>query len=95
MLIERFQDRKSFQFVDLINPKLFRTWEGKVPSNKTDLLEQRYGPLFDMPMLQSQLIFLYRDEDFHKESSMELLKYIFQFNLQSCLSEVVKLLSIG
>ena len=43
-------------------------------------------------MLQSQLIFLYRDEDFHKENSMELLKYIFQFNLQSCLSEVVKLL---
>ena len=88
----RFQDRKSFEFVDLINPKRFRTWEGKVPSNKIDLLEQRYGPLFDMPMLQSQLIFLYRDEDFHKENSMELLKYIFQFNLQSCLSEVVKFL---
>ena len=60
MLIERFQDRKNFEFVDLINPKRFRTWEGKVPSNKIDLLEQRYGPLFDMPMLQSQLVFLYR-----------------------------------
>ena len=59
-------------------------------NNKINLLDQRYGPLFDMPMLQSQLIFLYRD--FHKESSMELLKYIFQFNVQYCLSEVVKLL---
>ena len=83
MLIERLQDRKSFEFVDLINPKLFRTWEGNVPSNKIDFLEQRYGPLFDMQMLQSQLIFLYKDEDFHEENSMELLKYIFQFNLQS------------
>ena len=45
MLIEPFQDQKSFEFVDLIiNPKLFRTWEGKVHSNKIDLLEQGYGP---------------------------------------------------
>ena len=48
--------------------------------------------MFDMPMLQSQHNFLYRDEDIHKENSMEFLKYIFQFNLQSCLLEVVKLL---
>ena len=46
MLNERFQDRKSFEFLDLLNPKVFRTWEGKVPSNKTDLLKQKYGPLF-------------------------------------------------
>ena len=32
MLIERFQDRTSFEFLDLINGKHFRTWEGKVPS---------------------------------------------------------------
>ena len=38
------------------------------------------------------LFFYYRDEDFHTENSMKLLKYIFQFNLQTCLSEVVKLL---
>ena len=46
-------------------------------------------------LLESQLYVLYRDKDFHKENSMELLKYIFQFNLQSCLPEVVKLLKMN
>ena len=68
MLIKRFQERKRFEFVDLINPKLFRTWEMKVPSNKIDLLEQRYGPLFDMPMLQIQLMFYTGTKIFTKRS---------------------------
>ena len=59
MLNERFQDRKSFEFLDLINPKVFRTWEGKVRSNKIDLLKQKYGPLFDIPIHESQLIVFY------------------------------------
>ena len=46
-------------------------------------------------LLESQLYVLYRDKDFHKENSMELLKYIFHFNLQSCLPEVVKLLKMN
>lgn len=95
MLNERFQDHESFEFLDLINPKVFRTWEGEVPSNKIDLLKQKYGLLFDIPMLKNQLSFIYRDKDFHKGSAMEILKYIFEFNLQSCLPEVVKLLKLN
>ena len=51
-----------------------------------------YGPLFTFPDLESQLLFIYKDRDFHKENAAELLEYICKFNLQDCLPEVVKLL---
>ena len=77
MLNKRFQDLQSFTFLDLVNPKLFRSFEGKVPSNKIDLLKEKYGPLFDIPMLESQLKFIYKDTDFHKETSMAILQLYF------------------
>jgi hypothetical protein len=46
-------------------------------------------------MLQSQLTIIYNDVDLHKESSNEVVKYIFQFNLQSSLPEAVKLLKMN
>jgi len=51
-----------------------------------------YGPLFTFPDLESQFLFIYKDKDFHKENASELLAYIYKFNLQDCLPEVVKLL---
>ena len=42
MLNERFQDVQSFAFLDLVNPKLFRNYGGTVPSNKLNLLKERY-----------------------------------------------------
>ena len=95
MLNERFKDIGSFGFLDLVNPKLFRSWGGKVPSDKIDLLRERYGSLFDIPMLESQLTFIYGDSDFYKDTSMEILQYIFELNIQSSLPEVVKLLKMN
>ena len=66
-----------------------------VPSGKINLLKERYGPLFDIPMLESQLKFIYMDSDFYKETSMEVLQYIFEVNIQSSLPEVVKLLKMN
>ncbi|CAB3981169.1 zinc finger MYM-type 1-like [Paramuricea clavata] len=48
----------------------------------------------DLVNPKSQRTFIYNDKDFHKEASNEVLKYIFQFNLQSSLPEAVKLLKI-
>ena len=95
MLNERFKDMERFGFLDLVNPKVFATWGGVVPPEKINLLKQTYGPLFDVPMLENQLSFIYRDKDFHKETSDELLKYIFKFNLQSSIPEAVKLLKMN
>ena len=95
MLTERFQDMKQFEFLDLVNPKVFSTWNGVVPPGKISLLKEMYGTLFDVPMLESQLSFIYNDKDFHKESSNEVLKYMFKFNLQSSLPEAVKLFKMN
>ncbi len=54
-----------------------------------------YGPLFDAPMLESQLSFIYRDNDLHKDTSNEVLKYVFKFNIQSSVPEAVKLLKMN
>ena len=35
------------------------------------------------------------DSDFYKETSMEVLQYIFEFNIQSSLPEDVKLLRMN
>ena len=86
---------KQFEFLDLVNPKVFTTWNGVVPPEKISLLEEMYGTLFDIPMLESQLSFIYNDKDFHKESSNEVLKYMFKFNLQSSLPEAVKLFKMN
>ena len=71
MLSERFQDMKRFEFLDLASPKAFTNWSGTVPTEKINLLKEMYGPLFDVPMLESQLSFIYRDTDFHKDTSHE------------------------
>ena len=95
MLTERFQDMERFKFLDLVNPRVFKTSNGEVPSEKLDLLKEMYGNLFDIPMLVSQLCFIYRDKDFHKDSCGKLLKYISKYHLQSSIPQVTKLLKMN
>ena len=95
MLQEQFLDLKDFAFLDLVNPHYFINWKNSVPVEKLELLERRYGPLFKLSLLKQQLLFIYRDSDFHKASSQELLDYINNLNLQSCFSEVFKLLLLN
>ena len=95
MLQERFHDLKDFAFLDLVNPHCFINWKNSVPAEKLELLERRYGPLFKISLLKQQLLFIYRDSDFHKATSQELLDYINSHNLQTCFSEVFKLLLLN
>ena len=95
MLEERFLDLKDFAFLDLVNPHCFLNWQNNVPVEKQELLRMKYGPLFKISLLEQQLLYINRDTDFHKASSQELLDYINQLNLQSCFSEVFKLLLLN
>ena len=95
MLQERFHDLKDFAFLDLVNPHCFINWKNSVPAEKLELLERRYGPLFKLSLLKQQLLFIYRGSDFHKAASQELLDYINNLNLQTCFSEVFKLLLLN
>ena len=73
MLQEQFLDLKDFALLDLVNPHCFINWKNSVPVEKLELSERRYGPLFKLSLLKQQLLFIYRDSDFHKASSQELL----------------------
>ena len=95
MIEKHFHDVDSFSFLDLINPKIFPQWADGVPTDKIQLLTEKYGTLFNIPNLQSQLAFVYKDKDSQKDNSMELLKYIFKVNVQSCFPEMVKLLKLN
>ena len=76
----------------MVNPKIFSKWQDGVPPEKLQQLREKYVPLFDMSSLENQLMFVYKDQDFLKDNPMELLKYIFEKNIQGCIPEVVKLL---
>ena len=95
VLEEQFLDFKDFAFLDLVHPHCFINWKNGVPAEKLELLEKIYGPLFKLSLLEQQLLFIHRDSDFHKASSQELLDYINNLNLQSCFSEVFKLLLLN
>ena len=95
MLSDRLSDIENFELLDLVNPNFFSMWKNKVPSIKLNKLMTSYGPLVTFPDLESQLLFIYKDRDFQKENASELLEYIYKFNLQECLPEVVKLLKIN
>ncbi|CAB4002859.1 Hypothetical predicted protein [Paramuricea clavata] len=66
MVNNRFQDDDSFSFLDLlkVNPKIFTKWQSGVPADKLQLLREKYGPLFDISSLESQLMFIYKDHSF-------------------------------
>ena len=76
MLEERFLDLKDFAFLDLVNPHCFFNWQNNVPVEKLELLRMKYGPLIKISLLEQQLLYIYRDTDFYKASSQELLDYI-------------------
>ena len=95
MLDDRFDSVKEFAFLDLVNPIFFHLWQKEVPRDKLQLLNAKYGTLFDISLLEHQLHFMYKDEDFCKSNATELLQYLYHNNLHPSLSEVVKLLKLN
>ena len=79
MLNDRFADCKHFEFLDLFNPNFFARWNTKFPAEKLELLKSKYGLLFNIQLLQSQLLFMYNDNDFYKKRSVEVLNYFYEF----------------
>ena len=65
---ERFKDIIQYAFLDLVNPKIFAFWGGVIPFENINVLKEMYGPLYDIPMLKSQLSSIFRVQDFHKDT---------------------------
>ena len=43
-------------------------WKNGVPAEKLQLMRQKYGLLFNVSSLESQLKFVYKDKDFLKDN---------------------------
>ena len=81
-------DLKDFDFLDLVNLHCLINWK----NSDTYFMERRYDTFFKPSLFEQQLFFVYRDSDYHKANSQELLDYIKNLHLQSCFSEVFNLL---
>ena len=94
-LDERFDGIKEFAFLDLVNPIFFHQWQKEFPTEKVQLLNSKYDGLFNVSSLKHELQFIYSDDDFCKDTPMELLQYLYSNNLHPCLPEVTKLLKLN
>ncbi len=56
MLNEGFQDMKRFAFSDLVNPKVFTTWDGQVPPEKINQLKEMYVPCLMYQCLRANFL---------------------------------------
>ena len=59
------------------------------------LLNSKYDGLFNVSSLKHKLQSLYSDDDFCKDTPMELLHYLYYTNLHPCLLGVTKLLKLN
>ena len=91
MLQEQFLDFKDFAFLDLVNPHCFINWKNSIPAEKFEHIWSS----FKLSLFKQQLLFAHRDSEFNKARLQELLDYINNLNLQSCFSEVFKLLLLN
>ena len=95
MLSERFADCKNFAFLDLVNPCIFKQWRKGVLTDMFQSLKCKYGPFFHIQSLENQLLFIYNDPDFHKDSPLQILQYIYQCGLETSIPESVNLLKLN
>nr|CAI5857137.1 unnamed protein product [Callosobruchus analis] len=91
----RFADLSVLQFFDLVNCNNFSTFSKEFPNSLLDILIEQY-PIFDHISLKNELSVLYSDKDLlgGAKCAKNMLLFIFNNNLKSCLPELYKLLSL-
>ena len=90
MLSKRFADCKNFVFLELLNLCIFKQWRKGVPPDMLQSLKCKYGPRLHIQSLENQLLFIYNDPDFHIDSPLEILQYIYKCGLETSIPEAVK-----
>nr|CAI5824136.1 unnamed protein product [Callosobruchus analis] len=91
----RFADLSVLQFFDLVNCDNFGTFSKEFTNSLLDILIEQY-PIFDHISLKNELSVLYSDKDLlgGAKCAKDMLLFIFNNNLKSCLPELYKLLSL-
>nr|CAI5866245.1 unnamed protein product [Callosobruchus analis] len=91
----RFADLSVLQFFDLVNCDNFSSFSKEFPNSLLDILIEQY-PIFDHISLKNELSVLYSDKDLlgGAKCAKDMLLFIFNYYLKSCLPELYKLLSL-
>nr|CAI5854557.1 unnamed protein product [Callosobruchus analis] len=91
----RFADLSVLQFFDLVNCDNFSTFSKEFPNSLLEILIEQ-NPIFDHISLTNELSVLYSDKDLlgGAKCAKDMLLFIFNNNLKSCLPELYKLLSL-
>ena len=89
MLSESFADCNNFAFLALVNPCVFKQWRNGVPSDRLQSFKCKCGPLFHIKSLKTQLLCIYNDPNFHKNSPLEILQYIYKCGLEINVAEAI------
>ena len=95
MFSERFADGDGFASLDLVNPCVLKQWRKKVLPDMLQSLKNKYCPLFKTISLESQLLFIYNESNFHKDSPLEILHYIYKCGLETRVPDAVRLLKLN
>nr|CAH7764012.1 unnamed protein product [Callosobruchus chinensis] len=87
----RFADLSVLQFFDLVNFDNISTFSKEFPNSLPDILIEQYHI-----SLKNELSVLYSDKDLLGEAkcAKDMLLFIFNNNLKSCMPELYKLLSL-
>lgn len=93
-MLNRFGNSEIFKSFLVVDPKLYKIYQKKIPIGLINVLKTNY-PMLKIDKLKSELMVLYNNNLFHKfENINELCKFIIDSDLKDTLSEVSKLLEI-
>ncbi|XP_072401135.1 uncharacterized protein [Diabrotica undecimpunctata] len=93
-LEQRFSDYKKFQFLELGDNRRFTEYGAKFPQKALDSLMDTYEPLFNKSLLKTELEMIFsaiHRENFHDKSLLELIKSMFDNEINELLPESYKL----
>lgn len=88
----RFGDFGDLRFVELLDAKLFASYNKSFPKNKIQLLRKKY-PLFNFELLENELKNIYADQSKYL-SPINLLNFLYVNGLDCVYEEVTKLLKL-
>ena len=90
----RFSDACKLKFLRLLDVKNFQNFQKHFPEEELSNLKESYGNFFDFPRLRSELSVLYKEEEMHKESIIELHRYLINSDLEDIIPEVCRLVQL-
>ena len=95
MLEDRFEDCENFSFLDLVNPNFFSQWKDNFPKRNSNFCKADMVAFLIFLCWKPSCFLSSGTKISKKHSSMELLEYMYDFELHTCFPKVIKLLKLN